>query len=125
VAEAGQHEDAIGAGESFFRRSPIHELLGVDPVELDLQAVGAAGVGKGLYHREVGVLELYVLADDRDPHRSRGLEHAGDEVSPLPEVGVGRAHAELLDNQVVEALLVQVQGYRVEVWGVLGRDNGV
>src|SRR5215211_7036821 len=96
VAEARQHEDAIGAGEAPFCGSPIHELLRVDPVEFDPQAVGASGVGQSLYHGEVGVLELDVFADYRDPDRSRGLQHAGDEVPPLPEVGLGRAQTELV-----------------------------
>ena len=125
MAEARQHEDAVDPREPLLRRSPVDELLGVDPVELHLQAVGAAGVGQGLHDGEVGVLELYVLADDRDPYRPTRLQHAGDEVPPLPEVGVGRAQAQLIQHQIVEAFLVQIQGDRVQVRGVLGRDNGV
>ena len=33
--------------------------------------------------------------------------------------------AKLIQHQVVEALFVQIQGDRVEVRGVLGRDNRV
>src|SRR5215218_6789546 len=38
VAETRQHEDAIDAAEALFCRSPVYELLGVDPVQFDLHA---------------------------------------------------------------------------------------
>ena len=45
----------------------IADRLGVDPVDLDPAAVVDAGVPERLDDRQVGVLELDVLADERDP----------------------------------------------------------
>ena len=47
------------------------ERLGVDPVDLDPAAVQEARVAQRLDDGQVGVLELDVLADERDPHRLR------------------------------------------------------
>ena len=49
----------------------VADRLGVDPVDLDLGAVVDAGVAQRLDDRQVGVLELDVLADERDPHAAR------------------------------------------------------
>src|ERR671917_497058 len=42
------------------------EPFGVDPLELDLRAVERAGVLERFDDRQVGVLELHVLADQAD-----------------------------------------------------------
>ena len=42
--------------------------LGVDPFDLHAAAVMDAAVAQRLGHRQVGVLELHVLADQGDPH---------------------------------------------------------
>ena len=55
------------------RRSALSaaQLLGVDPADLDVDAVSRAGVAERLGDAEVGVGQLDVLADDRDLEDSR------------------------------------------------------
>ena len=53
---------------SSLERLVVGEPLGVDPAHLDLAAVVGAAVVERLDHRQVGVLELGVLADQPDPH---------------------------------------------------------
>ena len=45
------------------------DVLGLDPVDLDLGAVVEAGVLEALDDRQVGVGQADVLADQADPHR--------------------------------------------------------
>ena len=68
-AEAAGDQDAVGAARRASRTSLVVERLGVDPVDLDRAAVLEAGVAQRLGDGQVGVLELDVLADERDPHR--------------------------------------------------------
>ena len=62
-------------------------VLGVDPADDDVAAVVDAGVLERLVDREVGVVELHVLADERDLDRSRRVAEPLDELVPLAEVG--------------------------------------
>src|SRR5205807_128519 len=64
----------------------IVDGLRVDPVDIDLAAVVDAGVPERLDHRQVSVLELYVLADERDPHATVGLARALRDRLPGAEI---------------------------------------
>ena len=64
AAEAARHQDAVGLAQQALEVG----RLGVDPVDLELDAVVDRGVLERLGHREVGVVELDVLADQGDPH---------------------------------------------------------
>ena len=64
-------EDAVGLLEPDADLAVV-ERLGVHPVDLDAAAVLEARVPQRLDDGQVGVLELDVLADQRDPHRRRG-----------------------------------------------------
>ena len=66
------------------------ERLGVDPVDLDAAAVLEAGVAQRLDDGQVGVLELHVLADERDAHGLGRLVGARRSAPPTPR---GRAPA--------------------------------
>ncbi len=67
-------------------------------------------VAQRLGDRQVGVLELHVLADERDPHGARGAFGAFDRLLPARQVRWRRLHPELLEDEVVDALLVKVSG---------------
>ena len=69
-AEAAGHEHAVDARELGARLLERH-VLGVDPAHVDAAAVVDAGVLERLVHREVRVVELHVLADERDLDRLR------------------------------------------------------
>ena len=64
------------------RASLVVERLGVHPVDLDLGAVLEARVAQRLDDRHVGVLELDVLADERDAHGRRRARPARSTVAP-------------------------------------------
>ena len=70
--------------------------------------------------REVGVLELHVLADDRDPDAPLEVVDAAAELLPGRQVGRADVEPEPLDGEVVEPLLAQPQRHHVDVAGVLG-----
>ncbi len=71
LAETTRHQDAAHAFE-VRRRILALEDLALDPLELDLDAVGDAAVHQGLDQRLVGVLQPRVLADDGDGHLALG-----------------------------------------------------
>ena len=62
-------------------------VLGVDPADVDVAAVLDPGVLERLVHREVRVVELHVLADERDLDRLPPLAEPLDQLVPLAEVG--------------------------------------
>ncbi len=73
--------------------------------------------------RQVGVLELDVLADERDPHRAAAAPGALDRLLPGRQLRRRRLHAEVLENEVVDALLVEGERHLVDVVHVAGRDD--
>ena len=89
----------------------------------------AAGVDARVLERlvdgEVGVVELHVLADERDLDRLAALAEPLDEVVPLAEVGVGRVDPELLADEPVEALLLHRLRHEVDVGDVDRGDHGL
>ena len=64
-AEAAGDEDAVDLVEQLGRLLVGH-VLGVDPLDAHRATLVHAGVLERLVHREVGVVELHVLADERD-----------------------------------------------------------
>src|SRR3712207_4325378 len=107
------------------RRPPRSTLFPYTTLFRSLEAVCPGRVAEGLDHRKVRVLKLYVLADDGDPDAPLGLQGPRDEAAPLVELGRRGLHAELLEDEVVQALVVQAQRDGVEARGVLGGDDGV
>src|SRR5437763_12112228 len=67
-AEAARDEHAVDAGELGARLLERH-VFRVDPAHTDAAARRNARVLQRLVHRQVGVVELHVLADERDLHR--------------------------------------------------------
>ena len=102
----------------------LGQRLGVDPEHVDLRAVVEAAVPQRLDHGQVGVRELHVLADKRDPTLPRRLG-APHHRLPLAHVGRRRLDAEVVQQQVVEALGAEHQRDLVDVVDVAGRDHRV
>ena len=65
-----------------------------------------AGVIERLVHRQVGVLELHVLADERDLYLAVALADPLRQLQPLAEIGLLRGQSELLADQRVEPFLL-------------------
>ncbi len=73
---------------------------------------------------EVGVLQLHVLAHDRDAHGALEIVDAPAERLPLVELARLDLEAEVLEHELVQLLLAQPQWHGVEVRDVLGGDHG-
>ena len=71
-AEAARHEHAVDARQLGARLLERH-VLGVDPAHVHAAAVVDARVLERLVDGEVGVVELHVLADERDLDRVLAL----------------------------------------------------
>ena len=119
LAEPAGDHDAVELAEPALGEQALH-LLGLDPLDLHLAAVVEAAVLERLGHRQVGVLEAHVLADDADASGAVHRLDAVDEDLPLAEVGVAGVEAEDLAHHVVEALFVEHERDLVEVAGVGG-----
>ena len=74
-----------------------------------------AGVLERLVHREVRVVELHVLADERDLDVLAQLARALDELAPLTELGRAGIEPELLADERVETLGLEHLGDEVDV----------
>ena len=100
------------------------ERLGVDPLDLEVRAVVDGAVLERLDDRQVGVLQLHVLAHDRDAHAALELVDAAAERLPALEPARRDLEPEVLEHELVELLVAQAERHRVEMRGVLGRDHG-
>ena len=99
------------------------QLLGVDPVDLDFAVLQRGGVAQCFADGKVGILELNVLADQRDPHRAAAAPGALDRLLPGRQLGRRRLQVEVLEDEVVDALLVEGERHLVDVVDVTGRDD--
>ncbi len=106
-AEAAGDEHAVDALEQL-GRLVVRHVLGVDPAHADRAAVVEPGVLERLVHREVGVLELHVLADERDlDDVARRSSIRSSQLVPLAEVRLAELEAELLADEPVEPLRLE------------------
>jgi hypothetical protein len=91
---------------------------GVEPVDLDLDAVGHAAVDQRLGEALVGVLQADIFADDADRHSLSRLNRRSD-VLPARHAGRGRVFdAEGAQHLGVEAGRVILGGDGVDRLGV-------
>ena len=123
-AEAARHEHAVDAGQLGAGLVERH-VLGVDPAHVHPAAVVDARVLQRLVHRQVRVVELDVLADERDLDRVLALLDPLGELEPLAEIGGRRVDAELAADELVEALLLERERHEVDVGHVGVRDHRV
>ena len=82
LAEPAGDHDAVEVAEAALGEQAL-DLLGLDPVDLDLRAVVEAAVLERLDHRQVGVVQAHVLADDARSRTGRSTRlDPVDERSP-------------------------------------------
>jgi hypothetical protein len=87
--------------------------------------VGEAGVGQRLGDAHVGVVQVDVLADERDLDRLFGRLDAVDEVRATRPSSGGRRQPEVADEVGAEAGLLQHQRHLVDRRGGPHRDHGL
>ena len=114
VTEAARHDDAVHVGEGFLAGSLIGQVLTLDPADLHLTVVLEAGMVQALHDGEVGVVQLDVLAHQRDGTGLAAGGDAGDDVLPLGQVGGGNVQLELVHHHVVQTVGVEHQRALVE-----------
>ena len=125
LAEAAGHEDGVqrlefGDDVGF----GMLEHLGVDPLDVDLGAVGDAAVDQGLAQALVGVGQADIFADDADRHLALVMVDAVHDLVPARQVGLRRIRdPEGAQHFVVEPGLVILQRHVVDVPGVERRDD--
>ena len=126
AAEPARDQDPVGLLEARGDRR-IADVLGVDPVDLDLAVVVGAGVAQRLDHRQVGVLEPHVLADQRDPHAARSPRSARSVIAsqPLRSGSRGLDPEVLGEDEVIDALGAEHQRHLVDVGHVVGGHDGL
>ena len=123
-AEAAGDDDAVEVGQAAGGQQAL-DLLGLDPVDLDLGAVVEPGVLEALDDRQVGVGQLDVLADQADRTGSVAASTSATTCSHGPRSSrCGRLEPQHLADDVVEALVVEDQRQLVDVAGVGGVDDG-
>ncbi len=121
LAEAAGDQDPVGPLGDLLGV----EVLGVDELDVDVRAVVIAAVGERLDHGLVGVGELHVLADQRDPRGALARVGAADELLPLLEVGRRGLDPEVVEDEVVGAVGPHHQRDLVDVVDVARREHGV
>ena len=113
-AEAAGNEDAVRRLE-LLDRLLVGHVLGVEPAHVHLRALVHAGVLERLVDGEVRVVQLHVLADERDLDVLAPLDDEVGEVLPLAEHGRRRIEAEALADELVEALALEELRDQVDV----------
>ena len=122
-AEAAGDEHAVGRLE-LLDRLLVGHVLGVEPAHVHLRALVHARVLERLVHGEVGVVQLHVLADERDLDVLAPLDDQVGEVLPLAEHGRRRVEAEPLADELVEPLALEALRDEVDVGHVGRADHG-
>ena len=104
-------------------RAVLLDVGGFDVVHVDARTRLHARVGQRLVQRDVAVLHLHVLADHGDVDLAVGVRLGGHDLLPLGEIGRRHIEAQLVDDDFVEALLVQQHRDLVDVVGVDAGDD--
>src|SRR5208283_4075626 len=105
LSEAAGNENAVNVLE-LRGRVGAFENLRLDPVEIDLDAIGEAAVRQGLDEALISVLHSGVFADDGDPDLALGIVDALRHRVPAAHVGTRRG----LDAEGCEHLRVEPCG---------------
>src|SRR5438874_4798236 len=101
VAEAARHENAVRAVE---QRTAVRllERLGLDPLDVHLQAMREAAVVERLVQALVGILVADVLADDMDRDLVLRILDPVDEILPRVHPPLGLRQVEVLQHDLIE-----------------------
>ena len=122
--EATGDEDAVDLLE-LGDRLLVGHVLGVRPLDVDSGAVMQACMLERLVDGEVGVVELHVLADERDRHVLVAIGDPVGELLPHPEIGGRRVKAELIADERVEPLGLEPFRDEIDVGNVGRADHRV
>ena len=116
------HEHAVDALEQLGRLVVGH-VLGVHPAHADGAAVLEPGVLERFVDGEIGVLELHVLAHQRDLHDLAAAVHPLEQLVPVGQVRLAELEAEPLAHEPVEPLALEHARHLVHVGDVRAGDD--
>ena len=122
LAESTGDYDAVEVSEAPLGQKSLY-ILGLDPVDFDLGAMMGPGVVEGLDHRQVGIDQAHVLADQADPDQGRSADDPVHQGPPLGQVWWGRLQVEGFTDIAVEALVVEDERDLVEAVDVGSVDH--
>src|SRR5262249_41487839 len=115
LTEAARHQNSIHVLEKW-RRIPLLEHVGFDPIEIDAHLVGDAAVGERLDQRLIGVLEPGIFADDGNRHIAFRIANALVDEPPPREVRLAFwLDAERHQHFAIKPRLVIGFGHRVDI----------
>src|SRR5205085_9564 len=97
------NDDSVIRSENH-RRIFALQLLAIDPGELQIAMVENRGVLERFADREIGVLQLDVLADQRDAELVLRPSDKLDHRLPFPEIWLTLGQAKTIDEEFAEAL---------------------
>ena len=112
------HEHRIDPTERLLGPGLGLALVTGDPADRDLRVVVETAGTHRLGHREVGVGQVDVLADQGDLDGVLGAVDAAQQLVPVVPVDVAEVEPEATDDEGVQALLVQDLGDVVDARGV-------
>src|SRR6266511_1775944 len=128
LAEAAGHKDAVIAGELALIAAVVLVLrlqaLGVDPLQVELEIEVQRGVDQRLLERLVGILVVDILADHGDEHLVARIVGAMHERLPLAHVGLFGFDVQILEHQLVHALVGEGERALVDAGDVARGDDG-
>src|SRR5262245_20485505 len=125
LAEPSRDQYRVNVVQEVFPPVAGHQVFALDPPKVDAQLVGEAAVYERLVEALVRIFELDVLADDADGHGFARAVQAIDEGVPLPQVGVAERQPEDVDDQLIEAFVIEDQRDFVNRFDVGRVDHGL
>src|SRR5512135_2135441 len=123
LAEAARDEDAV-LGPEDLGRVALFERFGLDPIDLDREAIGQSAVDERLVEAHVGIVEPRVLADEADLDDVLRMDQTVDHAFPGRQVPLPPRQAEHAEDRRVELLLGVVQRDLVNRVDVERGDDG-
>ena len=123
--ESPGHADRVDVAEVAGGAGRGLALVGGDPAQVHPGLVREAAGPQGLDHRQVGVGQVDVLADQADRDLLLRMVHAAEQVVPRGPVDVTKGQRQTAYDVGVEALAVQHLGDVVDRRRVGGGDHGL
>ena len=109
VTKAAGHDDAVHVSKHFFAGILIDQVFAFHPLDVYLTVVLKTGVVQALHHGKISVVQLDVLAHQRNGAGLAAGGNAGDHTLPLGQVGGGHVQLELFHHHIIQAVGVEHQ----------------
>src|SRR5690606_24785883 len=122
LTKAARHEDGVGTLQA--TGAMLLDFARLDETNVDSRATANAGMGERLGQRDVRVAQIDVLAHQRDRYFHVGVCFGRHDLPPLRQVRRRDVQAQLVDDDVVQALGMEHEWDLVNVVDVDGGDHG-